>query len=118
MGIACTRPRLVENTDVVRQYLANPEMVDYPRAAAAFEQIGSHEYAVLCWLAAGRPQLAERVYERGGLTILDNRFGDTPIWRMIILTRMDEFDKVEKYKHEYLIARNHSEWVARIVAAI
>lgn len=118
MGSACTRPRLVENTDVIRQYLANPEAIDYPRAAAAFEEMGSHEYAVLCWLAAGRPQLAERVYERGGLAIVDNRFGDTPIWRMIIFTRAGEFDKVEMYKQEYLSGRQHIEWIARIVAAI
>lgn len=118
MGTVCTRPRLVENVDVVSRYLTNPDTIDYPRAAVAFEQIGAHEYAVICWLAAGRPQLAERVYERGGLAVIDNRFGNTPIWRMIIFTRMNDFDKVEAYKKEYLTNRQPNEWVRRIIAAI
>lgn len=116
MGISCTRPVISETTDVVQRYLSDP--VDYPRAATAFEELGCHEYAVFCWLAAGRPMTAERVYERGGLTVVDNRFGDTPIWRMIIMTRAGEFASVEASKAQYISARNPPEWLARIIAAI
>lgn len=116
MGISCTRPVISETADVVREFLTYP--VDYPRAATAFEDIGSHEYAVFCWLAAGRPMTAERVYERGGLTVVDNRLGDTPIWRMIIMTRAGEFAQVDDCKAAYVASRNPPEWLAQVIAAI
>ena len=118
MGGVCTRPALFDNADVASLYLTNPDTIDYPRAAAAFEKIGSHEYAVLCWLAAGRPAIAERVYERGGLTIIDNRYGDTPIWRMIVFVRGEDAEKLAECKELYLVARNNLPWLSRIVAAI
>lgn len=118
MGIFCTRPISFDNADVVSLYLSNPDTIDYPRAATSFEKIGSHEYAVFCWLAAGRPMTAERVYERGGLSIVDNRYGDTPIWRMIIMTRAGEFERVEDCKTQYITARNPPEWLASVIAAI
>jgi hypothetical protein len=116
MGISCTRPVISETADVVREYLTYP--VDYPRAATAFEELGYHEYAVLCWLAAGRPMIAERVYERGGLAIIDNRLGNTPIWRLIIMTRADEIIQVEDCKSQYVAVKNPPEWLTRIIAAI
>ena len=117
MGSACTRPILFENTDVVSRYLTNPEMVDFPRAATAFEKIGSHEYAVLCWLAAGKPDVAERVYNTSGITVVDNRYGDTPIWRMIIFTRIGDYESIKKCKEQYLSVRQ-APWISHIVAAI
>lgn len=116
MGSFCTRPVISDTDDVVNRFLSSP--VDYPRAAIAFENIGFHEYAVLCWLAAGQPMTAERVYERGGLTIIDNRYGDTPIWCMIIFTRMGDFSKVDEYKSMYLTARTSPLWISQILAAI
>ena len=116
MGGACTRPALFDTADVVNLYLSNSEMIDYPRAATSFEQIGSHEYSVLCWLAAARPDVAERVYERGGLVLVDNHIdASTPIWRMIIGLR-DNSD-IEEYKRLYMNAREQI-WLAHIVAAI
>lgn len=116
MGGACTRPALFDTEDVVHRYLSNPGMMDYPRAATAFEKIGSHEYSVLCWLAAARPDIAERVYERGGLALVDNHIdASAPIWRLIIGLRNNS--DIEEYKCIYMNAREKI-WLARIVAAI
>lgn len=118
MGIISSRSvALNQNENIVQKYLENPDTMDFPQAAGAFEHIGSYEYAVLCWLAAGRPTIAERVYERGGVALVDDRFGYTPIWRMICAIREGRIDIIDETKRRYLEERS-APWIARIVAAI
>jgi hypothetical protein len=115
--MGCMHSGLNHNEQIVQRYLTNPDAMDYPRAAAKFEAIGSHEYAILCWLAASRPSIAESIYERCGLSIIDNSLEITPIWRMIRAAHEERTADIQVIKDFYLQKRRDP-WIARVVAAI
>jgi hypothetical protein len=105
MGACCCRPAIRSTDDVIAQYLTLP--VDYPRAARTFEQIGAPEFAILCWLAAGKSAVAERVYDRSGLYLIDNKIsaGSIPMWAMIVGARNGDESIVAYAVHEYIRIR-------------
>lgn len=104
MGSCCCRPEFSSTEEITRaRHLdgaGGPP--DYPRPANDFYAIGAPDFAIFCWLAADKPLLAERVYERSGFYLVDNQFGARiPVWRMIVGARMGDIRIFEEARAAY-----------------
>jgi hypothetical protein len=118
MGGCCSGPAIRSTDDVVNRYLTTP--ADYPRAARAFEQIGAPEFAIICWIAAGRPQTAEAVYERTKFYDIDNMLSSQiPVWRLIVGAYNGDDKIMAAALHEYIRSRGElAEWLKRALLLI
>jgi hypothetical protein len=118
MGGCCSGPTIRSTDDVVNRYLTTP--ADYPRAARAFEQIGAPEFAIICWIAAGRPHIAEAVYERTKFYYLDNVLSpQIPVWRLIVGSHNNDEKILAGALNEYIRSRGEvAEWLKRALLLI
>ena len=123
MGACCCRPEHRSTHDIVRAWHldASGGPPDYPQAARDFTAIGAPDFAIFCWLAAGRPYLAERVYEQSGFYLVDNQLGSRiPVWRMIMGAKMGDIHIIDDGKADYMRAHGGtvSPWVERALSLI
>lgn len=123
MGSCCCRPEFRSTDDIARaRHLdGSGGPPDYPQAARDFTAIGAPDFAIFCWLAADRPLIAERVYERSGFYLLDNLIGSRiPVWRMITGVKTGDVILVDEGRDEYMrVMGGHiSPWLARTLSLI
>lgn len=122
MGAYCCRPEFRSTEDIARaRHLdGSGGPPDYPRAANEFYTIGAPDFAIFCWLAADRPLIAERIYERSGFYLVDNQFGARiPVWRMIVGARTSDTHVFEEGREAYFGIVGHTPpWVERALMRI
>lgn len=94
---------------------------DYPRAATDFFAIGAPDFAIICWLAANRPTIAERIYEHSSFYLVDNQLGPRiPVWRMIVGVKTGDAKIVDEGRADYMRAMEGAvpRWLERTLARL
>jgi hypothetical protein len=94
---------------------------DYPRAANEFYALDLPEFAMICWIAAGRPQIAERIYERVNFYLTDSQISPiNPVWRMIVAARTVDESIFAAACAEYVRRRQPAAptWILRALGSV
>jgi hypothetical protein len=119
--MGCSASRTVQDIIDARHLDGGGGPADYPRAATEFYAMGVPEFAIICWIAAGRPKIAESIYEQSNFYLADSRISPiNPVWRMIIATRTSDESIYAAAAAEYGRCRQPAPptWVLRALGSV